>query len=91
MGLNTLKVPMTLHKQNRDKLMARFVNVPAKSLIFLKGGDDQPIFDSDIDQNFKQESSFQYVFGVKEPGCMGILDLASHKVLHLYFTEYITR
>ncbi|KAH3732307.1 xaa-Pro dipeptidase [Pelomyxa schiedti] len=83
MGQATLKVGTDLHKQNRVKLMGRFRDAanpcPVKSLLFVKGGDDTAINDSDIDYTFKQESTFQYLFGVRDPGCMGIIDMASSK------------
>jgi len=84
MGLQTLKVGLQLHTTNRAKLIHKLKSghpVPQKSLLLFKGGDDQPIYDSDIDHVFKQESTFQYLFGVRDPGCMGMIDVQAEKAI----------
>jgi hypothetical protein len=37
--------------------------------------------DTDHEPLFRQESYFQYLFGVKEPDCFGILDIVRHLFL----------
>ena len=84
-GLDTLKVPRQLHADNRKKLLARFKTseVPENAIILLKGGCSTPIDDSDIEYVFKQESNFQYLFGVKEPDCYGMLDMKGKATLFI--------
>jgi len=39
------------------------------------GGKEIPLYDTDTKfDDYKQESNFQYLFGVKEPDCYAILD-----------------
>ncbi|EDV91477.1 xaa-Pro dipeptidase [Drosophila grimshawi] len=77
------EVPMTLFKNNRDKVCKAIV---AKSqeglklgtgqlLILLEGGKELSYYNTDVDYVFRQESYFQYMFGAKEPGCLGILNI----------------
>ena len=42
-------------------------------------GDEQFQYDSDTEPLFRQDSWFQYLFGVKEPGMLGAIDIASGK------------
>lgn len=83
MGLNTFKVPMSMHKENREKLLKRFKTpeVPDSALMVFRGGDSKPIDDSDIEFVFKQESYFQYLFGVMEPDFYATLDMQGRATL----------
>ena len=46
--------------------------VPPTGIILVEGGDEFNLYDTDTTTTtFRQESSFQYLFGVKEPGCFG--------------------
>jgi Xaa-Pro dipeptidase len=45
----------------------------------MKGGEQLNQYDSDIEPVMRQESYFQYLFGVKEPDWWGILDINSGK------------
>ena len=59
MGLNTLKVPMTLFAENRARLVARLVAAGAGSgeVVLLQGGGDQGICagdSSDVGPVFRQ-------------------------------------
>ncbi|XP_017767587.1 PREDICTED: xaa-Pro dipeptidase [Eufriesea mexicana] len=78
-GNSTLKVPMSLFRNNRKRLVARVkahAKVPATgTFIILQGGVEIPFNDTDISWPFRQESFFQWCFGVEEPGCYGALDL----------------
>lgn len=74
MGRTTLAVPMKLFRQNREKVcnaLQNILNNCTNSFILLEGGKDISFNDTDININFRQESYFQYMFGVKEPGCFG--------------------
>ncbi|XP_076182460.1 dipeptidase C isoform X2 [Ptiloglossa arizonensis] len=78
---HTLKVPMSLFQDNRKRLVTRVktkTEIPSKgSFIILKGGIDIPFNDTDICWPFRQESFFQWCFGVEEPGCYGAIDLST--------------
>eukprot|EP01112_Ceratiomyxa_fruticulosa_P013576 TRINITY_DN381_c0_g1_i1.p1 TRINITY_DN381_c0_g1~~TRINITY_DN381_c0_g1_i1.p1 ORF type:complete len:495 (+),score=92.82 TRINITY_DN381_c0_g1_i1:845-2329(+) len=68
-GLDTLKVPMSLHKENREKLVHRLQKVPslpANSFVVLEGGKLISKYDTDESYLFRQESFFQYCFGVDQ-------------------------
>ncbi|XP_063698867.1 xaa-Pro dipeptidase [Culicoides brevitarsis] len=80
MGKHTLKVPMTLFKENRAKLIGELKKVNRldnKALVLLEGGDSLSLYDTDVDYVFRQESFFNYLFGVTEPGCFGLVEVAS--------------
>eukprot|EP00419_Tripos_fusus_P047217 CAMPEP_0172828296 /NCGR_PEP_ID=MMETSP1075-20121228/20748_1 /TAXON_ID=2916 /ORGANISM="Ceratium fusus, Strain PA161109" /LENGTH=521 /DNA_ID=CAMNT_0013670273 /DNA_START=26 /DNA_END=1591 /DNA_ORIENTATION=- len=71
-GGGTLQVPMSMHRENREKLLAAFrrrSEVPQDTAIFMHGGSELPVYDTDTNFDFRQESNFQYLFGVKEPDC----------------------
>ncbi|XP_025153287.1 xaa-Pro dipeptidase isoform X2 [Harpegnathos saltator] len=78
---DTLKVPMSLFRDNRERLVSRLranseVSA-AGTFVVLQGGEDVPFNDTDINWPFRQESFFQWCFGAEEPGCYGALDLAA--------------
>lgn len=84
MGEGTPKVPMSMHRANRERLCAALrasKEVPAEACVVLKGGDELPVYDTDTNWDFKQESNFQYLFGVKEPGCMAALRVKDAKAV----------
>eukprot|EP00928_Gymnodinium_smaydae_P033508 TRINITY_DN2398_c0_g1_i1.p1 TRINITY_DN2398_c0_g1~~TRINITY_DN2398_c0_g1_i1.p1 ORF type:complete len:540 (-),score=123.03 TRINITY_DN2398_c0_g1_i1:129-1748(-) len=78
MGEGTLRVPMRMHRRKREQLCAK---LRARSelaggqgaVVVLQGGDEQSKYDTDTNWDFRQESNFQYLFGVKEPGCFAAL------------------
>ena len=76
LGLRTFCVPMALHEINRAKLVERMVQNGQKSgVILLQGGDQQHRYDTDHEPVFRQESYFQYAFGVSDAGCYGAISL----------------
>ncbi|XP_004527355.1 xaa-Pro dipeptidase [Ceratitis capitata] len=78
MGPKTLPVLMSLFQKNRQKVCAALKehkSVKDKSYVLLAGGDDVSFNDTDVSYLFRQESYFQYMFGVKEPGCYGVLNV----------------
>lgn len=83
MGLNTLKVPVSLFAENRARLVARLRGDPAcpqGSLVLLQGGGDQGVCEgdsSDVGPIFRQESYFHWSFGVLEPDYYGAIDVAT--------------
>eukprot|EP01094_Clydonella_sp_ATCC50884_P027362 TRINITY_DN7832_c1_g1_i1.p1 TRINITY_DN7832_c1_g1~~TRINITY_DN7832_c1_g1_i1.p1 ORF type:complete len:536 (-),score=190.51 TRINITY_DN7832_c1_g1_i1:118-1659(-) len=75
MGLDTHRVPMRLHAENRRRLIARFADAPAGSLIVVQGGEQELRHQTDHEPLFRQESYFQWLFGVMEPDCWATLDV----------------
>lgn len=76
MGRNTYEVMMTLHSDNRAKLVSLLTSIGYRSgVILLCGGDETNKYDSDIEYVFRQDSWFSYLFGVKEPGVWGAIRL----------------
>lgn len=82
-----MDVPMELHAVNRQKLHSRMCKQLESSgrsvagLILLQGGEEQTRYCTDHAILFRQESYFAYLFGVKEPGFFGAIDLATGKSL----------
>lgn len=78
----TLAVNANLHKISRDKL-CNYFKTKAQSItsgvIILEGGDQQAFYDTDGEPVFRQDSWFQYLFGVKEPGFFGAIDVNTQK------------
>jgi len=63
---------MSMHKDNRAKLLAAFRHrseVPQGTVVLMNGGSELPVYDTDTNFDFRQESNFQYLLGVKEPDC----------------------
>lgn len=59
-GPNTLAVPMTLFKENREKVISELRKQPSvaeNSLILLQGGSELPIYSSDTFYLFRQVSA----------------------------------
>jgi Xaa-Pro dipeptidase len=43
----------------------------------MEGGKEEYRHETDTEKVFRQESSFQYLFGVKEPGFYGVVEVAT--------------
>lgn len=78
MGLNTHKVPMSMHKENRERLTKRFPN-HQNCVILLQGAKEKTRDATDHEPLIRQESYFQYLFGVMEPDCFGAIHIGSKK------------
>ncbi|XP_058805652.1 xaa-Pro dipeptidase isoform X2 [Phymastichus coffea] len=80
-GENSLRVPMSLFAENRSRLLERLRSnplvKPQGSFVVLQGGVDVPFNDTDVNILFRQESFFQWSFGVEQSGSMGVVDVAS--------------
>ncbi|KAL9330086.1 hypothetical protein ACSQ67_005089 [Phaseolus vulgaris] len=78
-SLRPLKVSMELHVKNREKLLASLRQHLSDSSNPLHGfgGEEQTRYDTDHLDLFRQESYFAYLFGVKEPGFYGAIDVAT--------------
>jgi Xaa-Pro dipeptidase len=79
MGPGTHRVPMSLHAGARRRLLERLRRrgVPERAVVLLQGGAQQTKYDTDRELLFDQESFFQYLFGVKEPGFYGAIEVGS--------------
>ncbi|KAG6769965.1 hypothetical protein POTOM_025632 [Populus tomentosa] len=79
------KVPMELHAKNREKLLKSLrrhlteTSRPLHGFVFLQGGEEKTRYCTDHIELFRQESYFAYLFGVKEPGFYGAIDIATGK------------
>ncbi|KAM0921156.1 hypothetical protein ACQ4PT_007050 [Festuca glaucescens] len=77
------RVPMELHAGNRERLLAALCAHlsasarPLRGLVLLQGGEERTRDSTDHVELFRQESYFAYLFGVREPGFYGALDIAS--------------
>ena len=79
------EIDFRMHAENRERVCARLradATVPhteelGRAVILMKGGESEERNESDHELLFRQESSFQYLFGVREPGCYGVVDIAT--------------
>ena len=76
LGLGTFRVPMALHEANRVKL-AEMMPEGSQGVALLQGGDQQTRYDTDHEPVFRQESYFQYLFGVAEPDWWAMIELGN--------------
>jgi Xaa-Pro dipeptidase len=79
MGPGTFTVPMSMHQEARRRLADRLRRhgVPEGAVVVLQGGEQPQEYDTDRQLLFMQESFFQYLFGVREPGFLGALEVGS--------------
>jgi Xaa-Pro dipeptidase len=82
-------LPVKYFEKNRENyfsnLSKRIPNLNLNSVIVLKGGDEIPRYDTDINHyHFCQESNFYYLTGVREPGLYAILDLQTSNAILFY-------
>jgi len=82
-------VPMKMHREHRDRLCERLrkrqdLTDTPDAVIVLEGGNERSMYDTDVDWDlFRQESNFQYLFGVKEPGCLGFIRISDARTILL--------
>ena len=67
-----------MHAASRAKL-AEYMGSSSRGIALLQGGDQQTRYDTDHEPVFRQESYFQYLFGVSEGGCYGAISLPDGK------------
>ncbi|KAL8234825.1 hypothetical protein R6Q59_020925 [Mikania micrantha] len=78
-------VPMKLYIENREKLLKHLrqnLYSSSRSLhgfVLLQGGEEQTRYCTDHEDIFRQESYFAYLFGVREPGFYGAIDVDTGK------------
>lgn len=73
-------VDYTMHAENRGRLVERMRltdGVAPRSVLLFRGGLFKNRDETDYEPLFRQESTFQYLFGVREPDCLGTIDLAT--------------
>lgn len=80
MGNKTLKVPRSLHADNRARMLLLLRKGTVKGLALLRGGVAATRDDSDHEEIFRQESNFHYLFGVAEPDCLAAIDTQSGEI-----------
>ena len=69
-----------LHELAREALVERFRSeVAEKGVLLFAGGREPMRHDTDHEDIFRQESTFHYLFGVREPGYLGCIDVESGK------------
>ena len=86
LGPKTYKVPMSMHKENRERLVEALRardDVPAGAVVLLEGGKLVNQYDTDVELLFRQESFFHYLFGAKEPSAYGAIEVDSGRT-HLF-------
>jgi len=62
-------IPQSMFAENRMRLSQKFQtnDVPDRSLLFFEGGKSLTRHETDTELLFRQESTFKYLFGAKEP------------------------
>jgi Xaa-Pro dipeptidase len=82
MGGQTFKVPMSMHAEQRQRLVARMAKQGVQSGVALfQGAASTCRDDTDHEPLIRQESFFQFLFGVKEPDCFACINLATSKAI----------
>lgn len=71
-------VSTCMFSENRQKVLSglKLKGIETGFALF-QGGSNTQIYDTDCEYLFRQESTFQYLFGVNEPGFYGGIDIAS--------------
>lgn len=83
-GYELFPIDYSMHAQNRQRAVQRMLaahpqSKSNRSAMLLHGGVEIDRYDTDTQYAFRQESFFQYLFGVREPGCAGFVDLTTHQ------------
>nr|AKF43196.1 metallopeptidase M24 family protein [Geranium maderense] len=77
------EIPFELHVGNRDKLLKSIrqhlsdSSRPLHGFVLLQGGEEKNRYCTDHAELFRQESYFAYLYGVREPGFYGAIDIAT--------------
>jgi len=80
MGTNTHSIPVTMFRDNRERVMSALKkqnDVSDNSYVLLQGGDGINLYNTDVEYVFRQEPFFTYFFGVREPGCYGVVNVTN--------------
>jgi len=87
--LDLFQISPDMYRENRGRVVQQLVNTrgcDSRGVVLMQGGASPTRYDSDHEPVFRQESSFTYLFGVKEPDVYGVIELASGKAT-LFFPE----
>lgn len=77
-GPKTLAIPMSLHRAARKKVAALLESRGVTNgIALIQGGSQELQYDTDIELVFRQDSWFNYLFGVKEAEFYGAISLPS--------------
>jgi len=79
-GPGTHQIPASLHAKNRKKLVEELRKNEAfvdGSFVAVAGGNAINFYSGDTEYDFKQEPFFRYLFGAKEEGCFGAIDVST--------------
>ncbi|CAN0033301.1 unnamed protein product [Ectocarpus sp. 8 AP-2014] len=71
-----------MHAENRGKVINRLREtdgVAPRGVLLLRGGLAANRDETDHEPVFRQESTFHYLFGVREPDCFATIDLETGK------------
>eukprot|EP00035_Acanthoeca_spectabilis_P022271 m.442883 g.442883 ORF g.442883 m.442883 type:complete len:535 (-) comp18873_c0_seq1:65-1669(-) len=86
-------VKMSMHAEIRRNVLERFragsaalglpqePDVPAGSVLLVQATQQQTRDDTDHEPIFRQESNFHYLFGVREPGAYGVIDVDTRRAI----------
>jgi Xaa-Pro dipeptidase len=77
-GKRALKVPMSLHRAARAKLLEKLESAGINAgIVLLEGGKQLNQYDTDTEPVFRQDSWFNFLFGVVESEFYAAIDIAS--------------
>src|SRR5262245_40044865 len=79
--MDTYTLSISMHAAARKRIVHRLQKhgVSEDAVILLQGGSSRMKYDTDREFLFEQESFFQYLFGVKEPGFFGAIQVKTGK------------
>ena len=77
MGQRTHAVPVSMYAEHRAKLCASLHRDGLLGVVLLQGGTAAMRHETDHEDLFRQESFLAYLFGVREPGFYGTLDVTT--------------
>uniref|UniRef100_A0A069DU71 Xaa-Pro dipeptidase n=1 Tax=Panstrongylus megistus TaxID=65343 RepID=A0A069DU71_9HEMI len=72
-------VPKEVHAKNRNKLVGRLKEVAPNSVVLVQGGYLINHYNTDTVYQYRQESYFLWLFGVREPGFYGLVEVKTGK------------
>lgn len=81
-GPGTHEIPVSMHATNRQRLaeeLRKAESYTEGSIVALAGGQAIGFYSGDTEYDFKQEPFFRYLFGAKEEGFFGIIEVTSGK------------
>jgi len=84
MGPNTHSIPVSMFKENRERVIAALKqqdDVSDNAYVLLQGGDSINLYNTDVDYVFRQEPFFTYFFGAREPGFYGVVNVTNGQAI----------